>query len=73
MPAFMLGIFFTIETVTDEAVGSSIGDAVPNGGVRWWMAGFSVSAAMDDDLGATFNNENVFHGATAANSCSEQL
>lgn len=73
MPAFMLGVLFTIETITNEAVGSSIGDAIPDGGVRWWMAAFSVSAAMDDDLGATLHNENVFHGVTAANSCSEQL
>ncbi|MHC8377444.1 hypothetical protein ACYZT3_15920 [Pseudomonas sp. MDT1-16] len=73
MPAFMLSVFFTIETVTDEAMGSSIGDAIPEGGVWWWMAGFSGSAAMNDDLGATLHNENVFHGVTAANSCSEQL
>jgi hypothetical protein len=73
MPAFMLGVFFTSKTVTDEAVGSSIGDAIPDRSVRWWMAVFSGSAAMDDDLVATLYNENVFHGVTAANSCSEQL
>ena len=73
MPAFMFGVFFTRKTVTDEAMGSSIGDAIPDGGVRWRMAGFSGSAAMDDDFGATLYNENVFHGATAANSGSQQL
>ena len=73
MPAFTLGIFFTIETVTDEALGSSVDDAIPDGGVRWRMAGFSVSAAMNDDLVATLHNENVFHGVTAADSCPHQL
>jgi putative alpha-1,2-mannosidase len=73
LPAFTPGVFFTIETVTDEAAGSSIGDAIPDGGVGWWMIGFSGPATMDDDLVASFHNENVFHGVTAANSGSHQL
>jgi hypothetical protein len=73
LPAFTQGVFFTIETVPDEAAGSSIGDAIPDSGVRWWMIGFSGSATMDDDLVASLHNENVFHGVTAANSGSQQL
>jgi hypothetical protein len=73
LPAFAPGVFFTIETVPDEAAGSSIGDAIPDSGVRWWMIGFSGSATMDDDLVTLLHNENVFHGVTAANSGSQQL
>jgi hypothetical protein len=73
LPAFTQGVFFTIETVPDEAAGSSIGDAIPDSGVRWWMIGFSGSATMDNDLVASLHNENVFHGVTAANSGSQQL
>jgi hypothetical protein len=71
--AFTSGIFFKIETVTDEAASAGIGDAVPDGGIRWRVADFSGSAAMDDDFVATLHNENVFHGTTAADSCSDQL
>jgi hypothetical protein len=73
LPAFTPGVFFMVETVTDEATGSSIGDAIPDGGIGWWMVGISGSAAIDDDLVATLHNENVFHGVTATNSGSQQL
>jgi hypothetical protein len=73
LPAFTAGVFFMVETVTDEATGSSICDAIPDGGVRWWMVDISGSATIDDDLVATLHNENVFHGVTAAHSGSQQL
>jgi hypothetical protein len=73
LSAFTSGIFFKIETVTDEAMSAGVGEAIPDGGVGWQVAGFSGSAAMNDDLVATLHNENVFHGVTAANSGSQQL
>jgi hypothetical protein len=71
--ALTSGVFFKIEAVTDEAAGAGIGDAVPDGSVGWCVVDFSGSAAMNDDLVATFHNENVFHGTTVADSCSDQL
>jgi hypothetical protein len=58
-----LGVFFKIEAVTDKAASACIGDAVPNGGVRWRMTGVTGSAAVDDDLVATLHDKNVFHGS----------
>ncbi|KKX57797.1 hypothetical protein PU99_27540 [Pseudomonas putida] len=69
----MLGIVFKIVTVPDKAIGASIGDAVPDGGVSGLMHGFSSPASMDDDLVAALDDENVFHGFTAADSCTDQL
>jgi hypothetical protein len=58
------GVFLKIVTVTDEAMGPGISDAIPDGGVRWLMIDFPGSAAMNDDPVATLHNENVFHGVT---------
>jgi hypothetical protein len=71
--AFPSGIGFRVKAVTDETLRASVGDAVPDRGVGWRVTGFSGPAAMNDDLVATFHNENVFHGVTAADSCSDQL
>jgi hypothetical protein len=69
----VLGIVFKIVSVADEAIGASIGNAVPDGGVSGLMYGFSSPASMDDDLVATLDDKNVFHGFTAADSCTDQL
>jgi hypothetical protein len=37
------------------------------------MADFTGSASVDDDLVAPLDDEYVFHGSTAADSCSHQL
>jgi hypothetical protein len=58
------GIFFGIKTVADKAIGTGIGDAIPDFGVWWRMTGFPGSTPMNDDLVATLNNVNVFHGFT---------
>jgi hypothetical protein len=67
------GICFNIKTIPDEVLRARIGNAIPDSGVRGWVTGFSGSAAMNDDLVATLHNENVFHGFTAADMCSDQL
>jgi len=63
------GVFFKIEAVTDEAASAGIGNSIPDSGVGGLMTDFPGSAAMDDDLVATLNDENVFHGTTAADFC----
>jgi hypothetical protein len=68
-----LGVLFLIEAVTDKATCAGIGNAIPNGGIGRLMTNFSGSAAMDNDFVATLHDKNVFHGATAAVSYSEQL
>ncbi|MNC71908.1 hypothetical protein D3C75_1228800 [compost metagenome] len=66
-------VVFKIVAVTDETVGASIGDAIPDGGVRRLMSRFSGPATMNDDLVAALHDEYVFHGFTAADSCTDQL
>jgi hypothetical protein len=71
--AFFSGIRFRIVAIADETLGASVGDAIPDGSVGWRVTRFSGSATMNDDLVASLHNENVFHGVTVANSCSDQL
>jgi hypothetical protein len=68
-----LGVFFKIVAVTDETLGAGIVYAVPDSGIGGWVTGFSCPAAMNDDLVATLDDEYVFHGFTAADSCTDQL
>jgi hypothetical protein len=62
-----------IVAVTDETIGAGIGDAVPDGGFSGLMRGFSSPASMNDDLVAALDDENVFHGFTAADWRTDQL